>query len=138
MATTISISELNLGDTVSFTLYGNTGEPNVTDGVIIGQVTGQALVNKTAAATTHFNIYPTVPNSNNTPNDPTAYNYLVILRTDGKTVEIGIPWISPLSVTRLLRGVAVVTIEDFDVSRTDELITLLRNNGFTRSTVTVR
>jgi len=138
MATVISINDIQLGDIVSFVMYGNTGFPDVKDGEIVGTILGTSVTNPSKAATIHANIYPTIPTSANVPNDPTAYKYFVVKKTDGTTVEVGLAWIAPLSVERLLRKTAVITITDYDNSRTAELKNILRLNGFIRNTITVR
>lgn len=124
----MNLSDLALGDVISFTTYGSNTIPDVDNGTLVGFVLGTFLRNASAAATNHANIYASIPLENNVPNNYTKYNYLEIRLSDNTTVEIGMPWINELTLTRASRGVIRITVTDFNTEDRDALITLLNEH----------
>lgn len=139
MPESITIDNANINDVISFINYGTAIIPNITDGTLIGLSSGDSLRDPFAAATNHANIYPALPNlpEDPTPNDYTKYNYFVIRKTDTTIVEIGLPWIIPSSMVRLLRKTALVTIQDFDEGQLANLNEVLLVNGFLDFNITI-
>ena len=131
MSKSISVSDININDVINCTMYGHTGLANISGGVVVGIIHGTNLLLPLVAVTHHANIYPTIPVGSNVVNDYTAYNYLVVKLPSGYVIEVGIPWINPISVERVERSIATVTIKDFDNTREDELKALLISRGWT-------
>lgn len=128
----VNRSDLNIGDVVSFSIYGNGIVADISEGTIVSFSSGDILRNAAGAAANHANLYPVLPNldSDPTPNDYTKYQYLVIRTTDGSVVEIGDPWIVSNTISRMVRATARVTIGDFDSSRLPILMEALSVYGF--------
>jgi hypothetical protein len=118
----IKIADLIIDDIVSFNTYGTGTTNNVAGGKLIGISGGSNLRNPQLAATNHANIYSSLPPLGNTPNNYTKYNYLVIKLTDGTIVEIGIPWIIEITLTRVARGTATIVITDFNSTDHKQLL----------------
>lgn len=139
MAETAKIADLKLGDVISANLYGAGVNQNLSNVTITGFISGIALVNPQAAAVNHANIYSSLPNvpGNVTPDNYTRYNYIVVKSIDGSKREVGIPWINPSTLSRLVRQTATVTITDFDISQLQILQDMLTVNGYLNATITV-
>ena len=137
MATAITIKDLQANDIISFNCYGNGAINNVVNGVYLGSYDGTIIRNPAIAAVNHANIYPAIPANLNIPNNYTLYPYIAIKLADDSIIEIGIPWIMVVSLTRLDRKQAVILLNDFDNSRLIELNELLDINGFLNHTITV-
>lgn len=136
MPSPVTIPNILIGDSISFTCYGTSVIPNVVNGVVLGEESGAALRIPETAAVNHAAIYSSLPTSPViTPNNYTQYSYLYIQLTDGTKVEIGFPWIDTSSLTRLVRSTATISIPDVDTSREAELIALLAVNGFVNASV---
>ena len=139
MAETTTIDKLILGDVVSFNIVGVMTLNNVRDGILLGFESGNALRDPATAAANHANIYSAIPVSltNPVPNDYTKYNYLLLKLVDNTVIEVGIPWINPVSISRLVRKTATVTITDWDVNQEQALTDLLTTNGYLNFIITV-
>jgi hypothetical protein len=139
MAEQAAVENIKINDIVSFYCYGVGIVNGVVDGRVVSISSGLGLQNPVEAAVNHANIYsslPTVP-YNPIPDDYTKYNYFLIKLSNNELIEIGIPWINPTSLTRLLRGKIIVSINDFDVSQLPSLKELLTTNGYLNITITV-
>lgn len=131
MPETATLASLNLGDIITFNTYG-TSIPNVVNGTILSFESGTSLRNPPAAAVNAANIYGSLPQINgvSVPTNYTAYNYLLIQLPDGTELEIGYPWINPISLTRLTRATISIQVLDTDPSQVAVLQNLLTVNGF--------
>jgi len=138
MPESITISQIQLNDIISFTTYGVGGILQITNGTVIGIETGTNLRNPTAAAAEHTNLFGAIPQStsNPIPNDYRKYNYLLIQKTDNTLVEVGFPWINQSTLTRLAYGTLTVVIEDFTTSNLPILTAFLLAQGWTNNTIT--
>lgn len=139
MPENVAVSDLNNADVLTFNNYGTAIVPDVTGGTLLGTISGGALRDPATAATHHANIFSALPVSPLEPleDNYTKYDYLTIRLTDESIVEIGIPWLIPASLTRLLRKTALVVIPDFDEGRLSILNELLSVNGFNNVVITV-
>lgn len=138
MAQTCTISQLVIGDIISFNTYGTGTVNNVSNGTLLAFESGAALRNPTVAAVNHANIYSSLPIVvPPTSNDYTKYNYLLIQLSDNSIIEIGEPWIDPISLTRLVRQTATIILTDFDASNLASLSELLQVNGYTSTSITL-
>lgn len=145
MATVAKITDLKIGDVVSWQHYGNV-VPSITDGTIIGFTSGTWLQGPDAAAVRHASTYPSIPQEDVVvPDDFSAYDYiqvriLVSVVDDVpvyETREIGIPWIIPVSVLRQSRQICTIQIQDFDEVNLTTIHRILKNNGFRKYSVSV-
>lgn len=136
MASSIKINEVKLGDIISLNIYG-VGLNNIVSAEVVAFTTGKYLSNKPAAALNHANIYPTIADNANIPDNYQAYDYIQLKRVDGDVIEIGKPWIIPLSVTRQERVTALVAIPDFDNNDIVRLKSVLANAGWSESIITL-
>lgn len=138
MAEPVAIKDVVIGDTVSFTLYGAGVIPAVTNGVVVGFTTGEALRDPVTATVHHANVLPTIPAAENEiMGDYTSYQYLTIRLAGGDIIEMGVPWIIPVSLTRSYRSTATLTLQDFNPSRRADLLELLKINGYSKVTMLV-
>lgn len=80
------------GMTYSFTTYpvGIIGA-NYDNVVALGTVNAEVARRTADIDALHAQVYPTLPVG--TPNDPNAYNYLILKLPSGGTTILGIPWI---------------------------------------------
>ena len=140
MSKAIMLLELALNDIISFNTYGTGAINNVVNGVYLGSYIGLALRNPGVAATNHANVYPAIPVNPilPVPNNYTKYNYLLIRLADNSLVEIGIPWIIPVSLTRQDRKQAIIVLKDFDPDQLSSLNELLDVNGYLNRTITIQ
>lgn len=136
MPNPVELSALQIGDVISFHLYGTTTVPNVTNGVLLGTIGGGILSGPELAAATHANIFGSLPEPK-PPNDYTKYTYLIIRTSDDTRYEIGIPWIITESLTRHERAVCTIILRDFDTSKKDLLLRLLETHGFPTPEITI-
>lgn len=130
MPSLVTIPDLVIKDTISFSCYGIGIINNVVNGTLIGISDGANLRDPTTAAINHSNIYaalPIVPAP--TPNDFTKYNYLVIKLTNNSIIEIGIPWVNISTLVRLTRQSVSVLVNDFD-GNTQRLKDILNDAGY--------
>lgn len=148
MSTPVAIANLKVGDTVSWNHYSVVNPINITEGEIVGFTHGKFLTDSRAvqAAQNHASVYNAIPVGNViVPNDFTKYEYITVRvvtsmdNTDPQnpipvytTYDIGVPWIIPASVSRFFRESIVITLEDFDVSKLDAVLRILRNNVSTK------
>lgn len=143
MSIPVSISELKVGDTVSWNHYSVVNPINITEGEIVGFTHGKFLTDARAvqAAQNHASVYNAIPvGTVVVPNDFTKYDYItvrviteIVLDVPVYSVyDIGVPWIIPASVSRFFRESVVITLDDFDVSKLDALLRILRNNVSTK------
>jgi len=136
MAETTTVNKLVINDVISFNTYGIVLN-NVVDGTLLGFTSGKSLRDPAQAAVNHANIYSSLPNtpSNPTINDYTSYNYLVIELVDNSIIEIGIPWINPVSLTRLVRQTATIILTDVDPATQQSIVDMLVLNGYVNYTI---
>lgn len=59
----------------------------------------------------HALIYPTIPKTNNVPDDPTQYNYVAFLTQSGNRVVLGAPWIDETSIS-VVGGMIITAVID--------------------------
>lgn len=129
MPSPVNISNVILDDVVSFSTYSG-ALSDIADGIVVGFSAGSTLRDPTNAATRHANIWPAIPEEDLIANDFTSYDYVLIRKTDNQLIEIGIPWIIPVTLTRSLRATATIIINDFDPNKKDAIRELLALNGF--------
>ena len=138
MAQVVAISDLKIQDIITFITYGTNTVPNVVNGKVLAFESGQYLRNPNQAAINHANIFASLPVSAPiVPNDYTKYDYILIELVDSAIVEIGIPWINPSSVTRLVRSTATIIISDYDSTQSTDIINYLNFKGFTNISIQV-
>lgn len=76
----------------------------------------------------HAQVYTTLPYG--TPNDPTAFNYLLIRTSTGSTTIVGIPWIKENTITLIESRTMLVTIDNISASDINKVRNALVQNGF--------
>lgn len=135
-----TIKALKLNDIISCSLYGVGTINTIVNGLIVSMTTGLGLNNPIAAAAEHANLYASIPVDleNPIPNDYTLYNYLVVKLPDATVIEVGIPWLNPITLTRLQRKTATVVLRDFDPDQLQTLQDTLNINGFVNRTITMQ
>ena len=130
-------NEIIINDQVSFATYGVGTVNNVSNGIVLGICSGAMVQNKTAAMANHAIMYPNLPTSTPVPNDYKKYNYWQIQLIDSTLVEIGIPWVNPLTLTRTSRKTCTTVLPDFDETRLQALRDLYVANGFLNAVVSI-
>ena len=138
MAQVVAVKDLNISDILTFLTYGNNTVPNVTNGELLAIESGHFLRDPNKAAVNHSNIYSTLPPSNpRVADDYTSYSYLLIKLKDNSIVEVGIPWIQPVSLTRLVRKTATIIINDYDETLNASCVNALAALGFVNIDISV-
>lgn len=132
----VEASQLQPGDIISLTLYGNIGLPTVNNGTLLAISLPERLANPGDAMTNHSNIYPSVPTGRMLDNYK-SYSYLAIKLSDNSIIEIGIPWIVSGGLYRAIRGTIVATIVDVDETDKPNIIEALKERGYNNITVTL-
>lgn len=107
--------------------YFDTDFNNVT---VLGTV-GYEIASKYADIyALHAQVYPTLPGG--TPNDPKAFNYLLIKTATGSTTIVGIPWIKQDTIELIESRTMIVTIDGVSASDITRVKNALVQNGFNR------
>lgn len=136
MPESTTVNNLIIGDVISFNTYGSV-VPNVLNGTFLGIEAGTALRVPNVAAVNHATVYSALPSNPPTPNNYTQYNYIYIKLSNGTTVEIGMPWIIPASLTRLLRSTLTLVLSDIDPLQLPSIENMLNANGYTNYTTSL-
>jgi hypothetical protein len=137
------LSDLKIGDVVSWSHYSAIQPINVNNATVIGYSGGQDLRNAEQALINHANIYSSLPISNApVADDYKSYDYIVIKQQSGidpetndpifTVYEIGYPWIIEATIARHNRESVIIQIEDFDTDRLNTLLQIMKMNGFTK------
>lgn len=132
----VKIKDLEIGDVINMTLYGNGDIRNVVNGKLLSIVSGQLLREPVNASLNHANIFPLIPTNLNIIDNFRSYNYLIV-ELNNDLYEIGIPWVQLSSLQRNIRGQAIVKISDFDHTRLTDLVNVLNRGGFSNNTITM-
>lgn len=76
----------------------------------------------------HAQVYSSLPNG--TPNDPKAYDYLLLKTTAGNIMAIGIPWIKESTIVLIESRVIQVIIDGVSASDVQSIRNALVQNGY--------
>lgn len=138
MSESVIVSDILVNDVISFQCFGSV-IPNQSNVTIVGtSYSGTVLRSALTAAINHANIYSSLPiTPTQTSNDYTKYDYILVQTSTGSLLEIGIPWINQVTLTRLQRSTIIASIQDVDPSQVSALNTLLTQNGFNNVSFTV-
>lgn len=82
----------------------------------------------------HRQYYPSLPAD--TPDDPTAYDYVKLRMKSGEIRIIGIPWIDPTTVVLVEKVPLVIELEDASLADIPHLRNILSANRY--KIVTIR
>lgn len=83
----------------------------------------------------HAQVYPSLPNG--TPNDPKAYNYLLLKTTAGNTLAIGIPWIKESTIVLVESRTIQVLVGGVSASDIQSIRNALVQNGYNQLEITM-
>lgn len=124
------ILTLPRGTTVRFSTYDLVDDTNSFEGVIAGNIAGDYLPLPATALAQHANIYPTLPPEIKltTPNDYSAYEYLIFKNKNGNVQYIGAPWIIEASVVAILNKQFTIVCRAGDDTDGSYLRRLLEQN----------
>lgn len=123
---------MNVGQRNRFAIYGSIGEHSAFEGEVKGKVMGSYLPADSNAHVNHANIYPQLPEEirNLYNDDYHSYDYYIIETDAGNTFFIGAPWINAKTIEELSETVLVVNIKDPEGRTQEELVKLLKTNGY--------
>ena len=138
MSQLITTPDIQISDTLTFSLIGTTvtGISSLETCKVLGITSGEALRNPSDAAATHAALYPSML-SGVIPNDYRKYDYLLLQRGDGSLVEIGLPWINPLTLLRISANILTIVIKNFPASDALTIRELLLANGYAQVQLTI-
>lgn len=105
------------GDVVSFSLYegvqtrlGN----DYTNCKIVGIMDAESTTRfKNDPQQKHVLVFGAIPEGV-CPNDPNKYDWIRVLLTSGEDVCLGVPWVIPSSVTKIVANTIQFTVPDCD------------------------
>lgn len=129
MSVSIQIKEIQIGDVITSLLKGVGLLSSISSAEVLAIRSGNNLNNPTAAAINHTNIYGYL-NPGLVQDDFTSYNYIEIKNQDGSVVEIGLPWIQEGTLTRAERATMRAIFTDWDDTKRDEFVDLMRIRGY--------
>lgn len=130
-----TVFSTNIGKTASFNVFPNIIKDDFTNVKILGVLSYDTAMGFNLAEM-HEKVYPTLPEG--TPNDYTAYNYLLVRFPNGKTSAIGLPWIEEASVRIYSTMDIVVRIRNKGVEDIDTLRMILAANGYQDVTISTQ
>ena len=140
MNTPIIPKDVNIGDTVTFSMYtvNSSGVNGITNGKVLGIVSGAALRFPDQAAATHPIMYPLIPQvPTGVPNNYRLYDYLLLSLVSEEIIEVGIPWINPITSVKVSGRVLSITINNFKDANTEAIQSLLIANGYEQIKITL-
>ena len=125
------LSSSHIGQLVSFDLHPVNIIRDRFEGVEILGVFGFDIARQLSdVASMHYNVYNTLPQ--NTPNDPSAYNYVQVRFPNGTTTVLGLPWINESSISLEQAVTYQIDVFDCTIADREELARMLTANGRNR------
>lgn len=128
-----------IGKTYSFSVYASNILGNDFKNVkVTGTIDGAnaALLGLDIQAK-HAQIYPQVPSSVGMPNDPTQYNYLLVLTQSGTRTILGMPWIDESSISVVNAQTATAVIDGVTAQDLPLIRQALAANGYNNVALTI-
>lgn len=103
-------------------------DTNFTNVTVLGTVGFEIASRYVDIHALHAQVYPTLPAG--TPNDPGAYNYLLLKTANNSTTVIGIPWIKENTIELIESRTMLVTIDSISASDVSKVRNALVQNGY--------
>lgn len=129
------LSSENIGMLVSFNLHPSNIIRDRFEGVEVMGVFGFEVARQLSdVSTMHYNVYSTLPA--NTPNDPSAYNYVQVRYPNGNKTVLGLPWINESTIDVSTAVTYKIEVFDCTMADSEELSRILTANNFKRHTIT--
>lgn len=102
---------------------------------VLGVVDYETATKYTDVYPLHAKVYPYLPAG--TPNDPKAYDYLLIKTTAGNTMVIGIPWIKENTIELIESRTIRVLVGGTSASDINRIRNCLVQNGYNQLDITI-
>lgn len=124
---------LNVGEVCNFEVYPSAVLTNFKAVTILGIVKADIASSFIDIHAMHRMVFPYLPVG--TPNDPTAYDYVIFKTSaDVKTV-LGIPWIKADTIVAVEEATAVVKIHNITTADFRNISDILLVNGYSNFTI---
>ena len=130
-----SKKEIDINDTIEFSLYkgytDSNGHRSSITGVVCGVMSGKNLTSPENAATNHHVIYPFIPDSSDIKKiDFTVGKYIKVTVDSIYELEINESWVVENTLIVRPKSDAVIVVSNITNEETLSLIELLKESGY--------
>lgn len=133
----LTVAQLQINASCSFEVYPSTILGTDFKGVKILAILDAATTAFYGfdAAAMHANVYPMLAGTG-TPNDYTAYSYVLLAMPSGQKQVIGIPWIKDSTFVISQQRTVQFSIDNINDTDVTKILAVLSANGYTANALT--